>query len=347
MPEPRAPTILDVAHRAGVSKSTVSNVIRGVRGVAVAKRARVHDAIEALGYRPNILARQLVQRRTTILGVVVGDLGNPFHAEMAKQVERHASACGYRTMFCNTQAEETAELAGIESLLEYRVAGILFLAHTGASSRARELVAGVVPTVFVTCGADWGDVVSGDDQRGAEMATRHLIELGHQRIAYFADPSVEDAADRDRQLGYRRAMRRAGLAPAVYYWRRAPEIVVHEQRELPLQQVLCGPRRTTAIFSANDLGAIELLDAADRLGVGVPDELSVVGFDDVLMARLARINLTTVAQPQEQLARLSVDTLAARLHGELTGPPVRRTVELELMVRGSTAALRLPQRKVG
>ncbi len=236
MPEARAPTILDVAHRAGVSKSTVSNVVRGMRGVAAAKRARVHEAIEELGYRPNILARQLVQRRTKILGVVVGDLGNPFHAEMAKQVERHASACGYRTMFCNTQAEETAELAGIESLLEYRVAGILFLAHTGASSRAHELVAGVVPSVFVTCSADWGDVVSGDDQRGAEMATRHLIELGHQRIAYFADPSVEDAADRARQLGYRRAMRRAGLAPAVYYWRRAPETVVHEQRELRLHQ---------------------------------------------------------------------------------------------------------------
>ena len=129
-----------------MSKSTVSNVIRGVHGVAAAKRARVLEAIETLGYRPNILARQLVQRRTTILGVVVGDLGNPFHAEMAKQVERHASARGYRTMFCNTQAEEeAAELTGIQSLLEYRVAGILFLAHTGASSGARELIEGVVP----------------------------------------------------------------------------------------------------------------------------------------------------------------------------------------------------------
>ena len=147
----QAPTILDVARRANVSKSTVSNVVRGIRGVAAAKRARVLEAIEALGYRPNILARQLVQRRTTIFGVVVGDLGNPFHAEMAKQVERHASARGYRTMFCNARAEEAAELAGIQSLLEYRVAGILFLAHTGASTRAREFVEGVVPTVFVTC----------------------------------------------------------------------------------------------------------------------------------------------------------------------------------------------------
>jgi LacI family transcriptional regulator len=343
----RQPTILDVAHRAGVSKSTVSNVIRGVSGVAAAKRARVLAAVEALGYRPNVLARQLVQRRTTIFGVVVGDLGNPFHAEMAKQVERHASARGYRTMFCSTQAEEAAELTGIQSLLEYRVAGILFLAHADASSRARELIEGAVPAVFVTCSADWGDVVSGDDQRGAEMATRHLIDLGHQRIAYFADPTVEDAADRARQVGYSEAMRRAGLAPDVYHWRQAPDTVVHNRREIPVQDVLRGPRPVTAIFSSNDFGAIELLDIADRLGISVPDDLSVVGFDNVLMAGLARINLTTVAQPQEQLARLSVDTLAARVQGELVGNLVTRTVELELIVRGSTSAPRLLHRKAG
>lgn len=343
----RAPTILDVAHHAGVSKSTVSNVVRGVHGVAAAKRARVLEAIETLGYRPNILARQLVQRRTTIFGVVVGDLGNPFHAEMAKQVERHASARGYRTMFCNAQAEEAAELTGIQSLLEYRVAGILFLAHTGDSSRARELMEGVVPAVFVTCSAEWGDVVSGDDQRGAETATRHLIGLGHQRIAYFADPTVEDAADRARQAGYSKAMRQAALVPTVYYWRHAPHTVVHNKREMPVQDVLRGPRSVTAIFSSNDLGAIELLDVADRLGVAVPDDLSVVGFDNVLMAGLARINLTTIAQPQEQLARLSVDTLAARVEGDLAGGPVTRTVELELVVRGSTAAPRVVHRKAG
>ncbi len=99
----------------------------------------------------------------------------------------------------------------------------------------------------------------------------------------------------------------------------------------------------TAIFSSNDLGAIELLDVADRLGVNVPDDLSVVGFDDVLMAGLSRINLTTVAQPQEELARQSLATLAARMQGELTGDPVRRTVELKLVVRGSTAVPRVVQ----
>ncbi len=147
-PVGRSPTILDVAHRAGVSKSTVSNVVRGVAGVAEDKRARVLRAVDALGYRPNVLARQLVQQRTTIFGVVVGDLGNPFHAEMARHIERFAAARGYRTMFSSTRSNEIAELGGLESLLEWRVAGILFLAHAGASDVARRLGRGPGPDRF-------------------------------------------------------------------------------------------------------------------------------------------------------------------------------------------------------
>src|SRR4029077_9834607 len=129
----KPPTILDVASRAGVSKSTVSNVIRGVVGVSEETRRKVDSAIKHLGYRPNILARQLVQQRTNILGVFVGDLANPFYAEMAKSVERHAAAHAYTAMFCNTEGDSESELAGIETLLEQRVAGFVFLAFSGDS----------------------------------------------------------------------------------------------------------------------------------------------------------------------------------------------------------------------
>ena len=135
-PVGKPPTILDVARRAGVSKSTVSNVIRGIRSITPETQLKVTKAIEELGYRPNILARQMVHQRTTIFGVVVGDLANPFYAEMAKQIERSAAARGYRVMFCNTQGEETAEMAGLEGLLEQRVAGIIFLAYAGGSTAA-------------------------------------------------------------------------------------------------------------------------------------------------------------------------------------------------------------------
>src|SRR5438477_1060545 len=126
-PMRRHPTILDVASHAGVSKSTVSNVVRGLPGVSEATRRRVRTAIRELGYRPNVLARQLVQQRTTILGVVVGDLANPFYAEMAKLLERDAFARGYTTMFCNTEGDADSELAGLETLLQHQVAGLIFL----------------------------------------------------------------------------------------------------------------------------------------------------------------------------------------------------------------------------
>ena len=332
----KLPTIVDVARLAGVSKSTVSNVIRDAACVAPAMRARVTEAIEALAYRPNVLARQLVQQRTTIIGVVVGDLANPFHAEMAKQIELHAAARGYRVMFVNTQADEV-DAASLEKLLEYRVAGIVFLAHAGMPERARHLLADRLPVVFVACRADWGDVVSGEDRRGAGEATRHLLSLGHRRIAYFADPIVEDAADRERRAGYRTVMTEAGLQPMVFHWRRSPPGLLRNNREVTPETLLLGERRVTAIFSSNDLGAIEILDCADRLGIQVPAGLSVVGFDDIVLARLARINLTTVVQPKEKLAELAIDTLSARLAGSLPAGYVQRTVDLRLVIRGSTA----------
>jgi LacI family transcriptional regulator len=334
---PRHPTLADVASAAGVSKSTVSNVIRRVPTVQPATRERVLHCIDQLNYEPNELARQLVKQRTTVFGVVVGDLANPFYAEMAKRIEGAAADLGYRAMFCNTKGDEGIELRGIQAFLQYRVAGILFLAYAGDAESARHATDGRVPAVFVTCTAGWGDVVCGDDRDGAAQVTQHLIDLGHKRIAYFTDPFVEDAADRDRQAGYRQALERAGLEPASFRWERTMQEPGRPGRNDALMERVLQDG-FTAVFASNDLGAIELLEYADRLGVAIPGRLSVAGFDDVLMAGMWRINLTTVRQPQEELARLAVETLAARARGELTGGPVRRSVELELVVRGSTAA---------
>src|SRR2546429_2802244 len=202
-PMRRHPTILDVASHAGVSKSTVSNVVRGLPGVSEATRRRVRSSILELGYRPNVLARQLVQQRTSILGVVVGDLANPFFAEMAKSVERHAAARGYTAMFCNTEGDSQSELAGVETLLEHRVAGIVFLAFSGDPRTMRETLQHQIPAVFVSRGAGWGDVGSGDDEVGGRMGTAQLVEAGHRRVAYLSIPQLENAAahaPRDRSF---------------------------------------------------------------------------------------------------------------------------------------------------
>jgi LacI family transcriptional regulator, galactose operon repressor len=334
----RHPTILDVAVRAGVSKSTVSNVVRGLPGVSESTRSRVHEAIGELGYRPNVLARQLVQRRTTILGVVVGDLANPFFAEMAKSLERHAAARGYTAMFCNTEGDSQSELAGVETLLQHRVAGILFLAFSGASRTMQEVLRHQVPAVFVSCAAEWGDVVSVDDAFGARLGTRHLIDAGHRRIAYLFIPELEDASDRARWDGYSTALADAGFGPGIRVgWSPPSDHAQVDGTERPLVDLFKGSERVTAVFSSNDVAAIALQEFADRVELAVPRDLSIVGFDDVPMAGLARIALTTVAQPRDELARLGIATMADRIERRLKGPPLRKLVDVALVARASTA----------
>ena len=334
----RHPTILDVASHAGVSKSTVSNVVRGLPGVSEATRRRVRLAIDELGYRPNVLARQLVQQRTSILGVVVGDLANPFFAEMAKSVERHASARGYTAMFCNTEGDSQSELAGVETLLEHRVAGIVFLAFSGASRTMQETLQHQIPAVFVSCGAEWGDVVSVDDEVGGRMCTQHLVDAGHRRIAYLSIPELEDQSDRARWEGYCQALTAAGLGPPVRIsWSPPADHARVDGVDRPLLEVFSGRERSTGVFASNDVAAIALQEFADRVDLNVPGDVSIVGFDDVPMAGLARIALTTVAQPRDELARLGIATVADRIERKLKGPPRRTIVDVTLVARRSTA----------
>jgi LacI family transcriptional regulator len=329
LPTERPATILDVARLAHVSKSTVSNVIRGVGVIAPATKERVRQAVDTLGYRPNLIARQMVQQRTSLIGVVIGDLANPFYSEMTKAVEWHATARGYRVMICNTQIDERRELASLRSLLDYRVAGLIMLAYAGDAESRQLVTEAGVPSVFVTCMADWGDVVSTDDEKGGRLATEHLIGLGHTRIAYVGDSSVEDAADHARAAGYRKAMAEAGLKPSIHHW-----------RKVSLEALLTGRPCVSGVVSSNDLGAIEILDTADRLGLRVPEDLSVVGYDDIIIAGLRRIALTTIAQPKDELARCALDMLHARVTGSLSGSPKRAIVECGLVVRTTTARAR-------
>lgn len=334
----KPPTILDVASEAGVSKSTVSNVVRGLPGVSDSTRLKVQTAIEVLGYRPNVLARQLVQQRTNILGVVVGDLANPFFAEMAKLVERHAAARGYTAMFCNSEGDSESEVAGVETLLEYRVAGIIFLAFSGDSRTMRETLEHQVPVVFLGCHEDWGDVVSVDDVRGGRLATGHLIAAGHSRIAYVSIPELEETSDLGRLQGYSEALGEAGLGPPVRIgWSPPSDHAVVDGVDRKLLEVFAGPDRVTAVFASNDLAAIYLQEFADRFSLRVPQDLSIVGFDDVAMAGLARIALTTVAQPREEMARLGIATIVDRLERKLKGPPRTTLVGVTLVERQSTA----------
>ena len=329
----KAPTVMDVAALAGVSKSTVSNVIRGAPTVAPGLRDQVMEAIETLGYRPNGLARQLVQARSTTIGVVVGGFKNQFFSEMAIALERAASQRGYGVMLCNSEGEPQRELEGIERLLEHRVAGIL-MATSGAGKRAEKVLDMRCPMVFICDGADWCDLVSVEDAAGTFAATEHLIVLGHRRLAYFSNFLVEPVTARARLDGFNAAAASSGELVLTGNFETGKARIGRRSHDLG---TLVRRRGITGIVCVNDSTALEVLDHLEREGLVVPEDVSVVGFDDIPTAGLARISLTTVAQPITALAEDAVRLLCGRIDGSVKGEPkvVRHKVSL---VRRSTSA---------
>jgi DNA-binding LacI/PurR family transcriptional regulator len=306
------PTILDVAERSGVSKSTVSNVIRGGVHVSADRQRRVLAAVEELGYRPNALARQLVLRRTSTIGVVVGDLANPFYGELVKLLERQAHEVGYVTTVSNTDGHAEREAARIEALLEQRVAGIAMLQFSGNREILDDVIADGTPVAVVSSTDSRVDSVGVDERRSLALAVRHLAELGHQRIAYVTSPLVEERTNTARYESFRRACREAGCAEA-------------------------SVEDATAVAAANDILAIELIDELERGGRRVPDDVSVVGFDGIAIGALARIGLTTVAQPHDELAAAGIRLLLDRIERGAGDPPRRILLDPQLVVRGTTA----------
>ena len=332
-------TIFDVARAAGVSKSTVSNVVRGVDEVSAATRQRVLEAIESLNYTPNGIARQFVRRRTTMIGVLVGDLGNAYHAQLARVVERALFRAGYTAVFCNIEGEEELAVAGVDALLEQRVAGFLLLASI---ERTPQLPASLrrtgVPTVIIGLRQEWTDSVGPHDREGGRLATQHLVDLGHRRIGYVRTAMVEVGGDRARHAGYRAVLTGAGLEPPPgMWWDQGSDTIRVGRSEMPLRDALRGPDAPTAVFVWNDFAAIGLIEACEAAGVAVPRDLSVVGFDDIAVAGLARISLTTVAQPLDFQAERAVEILLARMDGQAPEKPHHLTVPVELRVRGSSA----------
>jgi LacI family transcriptional regulator len=338
--EPRKPpTILDVAAEAGVSKSTVSNVVRGVAEISPATRTRVLQAIERLHYRPNSIARQFVQQRSTMLGVLLDDLRNPNNAQMAQGVERAAFASGYTTMFCNIEGSSDMAISGVDLLLSQRVAGIIMLAFIEQRSPGYEaLQQAGLPTVFAGLSGSWGDSVGPRDAEGGRLATDHLIDLGHERIAYVRTPLlVERSGDQGRSSGYRDAMRRRGLQPLpTFVWNPGSRTVRINNRQVPFEIAMASAEAPTAFFVSNDIGAIGLIDACEAIGLRIPADVSVVGFDDIAIAGLKRIALTTVSQPLTFQAERAVNLLVERIERPTIAPRHIR-VPVELRVRESTA----------
>jgi DNA-binding LacI/PurR family transcriptional regulator len=331
------PTINDVAALSGVSKTTVSNVIRGAGRVSATTRERVLESAQTLGYRPSALARNLVRRRSNTIGVVVGDLANTFYAELVRMLERRASDESYTTMVCNTDGNLQLEAARIEALLERSVSGVVMLQFSGDQAVLDELHAAAVAVVVVSCWEMRVDCVAVDDHAGMALAVGHLWELGHRRIAYAGGPLIEEATQLARFAGYEQRMRGAGLRPhqvSSDVWDQGGPAAAQALRKLVL-----GEDAVTAFVAANDLMAVRLMDALESADLRVPEHVSVVGFDGIDLGAHRRIGLTTIAQPRAELAERGLDLLVERMAGGDAGAPPRRVrLAPTLVQRRSSAA---------
>ena len=333
MPPPpggKRPTLADVAARAGVSTALVSIAMRGATGVSAATREHIVTVAQAIGYRPDTRARLLRSRRSRLLGLQFG-LQHPFHADLVEALYAVAEPAGYQ-LALSAVAPGRSEQRASEALLADRCEALILLGPQAPAAQLARLAA-QLPVICIarrlppsTPGVE---VVRTADDDGASLAVDHLVALGHREIVHIDGGRAPGAADRRR--GYRTAMRRHGLSARVL-----PGGLSEEDGAAAAGALLTSQPRPTAVLAFNDQCATGVLDVFLRAGVTVPGQISVVGFDDSHLARLAHINLTSVGQDIPRLADLAVVRVLARLDGQ-HAPGPETVIAPHLVVRSTTA----------
>jgi len=304
----RQPTIRDVARLAGVSTATVSRILSGAGEARPDTRARVHAAVEALEYRPSGIARSLKLGSTGTIGLIVTDILNPYFPELVRAIEDAARARDLAVMLCNGQEDADREASYLDLLSERRVDGIVVASGSLSERHGQWLRSAPVPVVLVNCRlADGSQPATLTDNRAAaRLATQHLLDLGHRRLGHITGRPT-DAATEDRLAGVRAAIAGAGLPED------ALAIVVgdgHATGGERAMRELLATARVTGVVCYNDLTAVGALRAIRDRGLGVPGDMSVVGFDDIDLAKLVDPPLTTVAQDTDAMGRWAVEHLA-------------------------------------
>ena len=330
-PSQHRPTILDVAHRAKVSKSLVSMVTRGESGVSPESRRAVLEAIKDLDYRPNLMARGLVQRRTRLFGVMISTLRNPFFSSVVSGIQDRANELGYQVLFNTGDRDPALEERAIESLLDLRVDGLI-LASPRVDDEVVTRAAAAVPVVVLNRETtdDATDSVTNDNITGARLAVEHLVGLGHSRIAFISGGRGSGA--RIRADGYRQAMLDFDLADEIQV---SDGAHTEEGGERGAREILATRPLPTAIFASNDLCAIGAMNILEEAGIRIPEDISLIGYDNTTLAALHHISLSSIHQPGGDMGRSAVDRLSERLASERTASR-HDVVTPGLVVRSTT-----------
>jgi len=332
------PSVKEVAALAGVSLGTVSNVLNRPDRVSYATRAKVYAAIHELGFVRNESARALRAGRTNTIAYVCLDAANPFFTDVARGVEDAAARNDMGVYLCDSGSDAAREDRYLDLLEQQRVRGILVTPVNPASERLRRLPRRGTPVVLVDRGAGTDGLcsVSVDDVHGGELAGAHLLDEGHRRIAYVGGPlAIGQVAD--RLAGVRQALTGAGHDPASLVVVETAATTISEGREAGARIAgLPASRRPSGVFCANDLLALGLLQQVLQLGLRVPDDLAIVGYDDIEFAGAAAVPLTSVRQPRHRLGLTAGQMLLEETSGD--EGHVHRQIEFtpELFVRAST-----------
>jgi len=344
-------TIGDVALLAKTSPSTVSNHLNGrLDRMRPETRLRIQRAIEQLGYTPNQLARQLKTGQVPILGLIIPSVANPFWGSFAQCVEEAARDRGYQVLLGNAGRDPDQEERYAESLWGHGVRGVIF----GSSPLSLDHVLGLVKRGLRavtfdrdTRGIDFSaraviDSISVDNAKGARLATQHLLGLGHRRIGFLSGP-LRTSSRLERLEGYRSALRAAGIEPHLdLVWEGLPsrgfgDVEGAEFGRRGARELLSAAEPPTALFAINDMYALGAYAGARDLGLRVPADISIVGFDDIFLADVVQPPLTTVRQPLKEMLETTVCLLVDRLEGLRTGPAEHAVILPDLIVRASTA----------
>lgn len=339
-------TIADVAHLAKVSTSSVSNLLNGrSTRMRPETRKRIEEAIEQLGYTPNLAARQLKTGHSPIIGLIVPSVANPFFGFFARLVEEVALKSGYQVLLGNSDRDPQRELRYAEELWSYGVRGIIFGSSLTKFTHLENLIHKGMHVVAFDRPPQEGDrliidSIGIDNVQATRLATKHLLALGHRRIGFISGP-IHTVSRMDRLEGFRITMQEAGieLDPKLIWEGVANNFGDGAAFELGRQgahELLSRSAPPSSIITINDMYALGVYAGARDLGMMIPGDISVTGVDDILFTEIVEPPLTTVKQPLQDITRLAVERLLGRLQNSCTEPLGHRILSPQLVVRGST-----------
>ena len=339
-------TLADSAAKAAVTPMTVSRVINNNGYVHAETRERVLRVAREMNYRRNGLARGLKRQCTETIGMVIGDIANPFAAELARGVREVLEDRGYTLFICISEQSPKEEIQALDSLADHRADGIIVATRASKSGNERlaELIDSGIPVSLI--GRDFhheqADLVLADNLRGGYDATRHLIDSGHKRIG-FIGVSLTHGLRLKRFQGYLEALKDHGvdvedqlIVGGREVGDQMPGYSTEEMGYDGMMKLLELKERPTAVFARNDFTAMGAINAIKRAGLRIPDDIALIGYDDIPLASYASPALTTVRQPTRELSRSAAELLVDRIEGDREKPRVEKTFQCELIIREST-----------